>query len=826
MKIILKPMALTLTALLLTAASAPAASLSVLHTFGVFSNLTGVNPQAPLVQGPDGTFYGTASTLASAVGGVVFKMQPDASQFTVLHVLTSSEGDIALGGLLLAGNTLYGTAQQGGISNNGTVFKVNTDGTGFAVLYRFSARLRDPIYGTYYTDGTYPVGTLVLSGNTLYGATTFGGTNNGEGTVFAINTDGSGFTNLHHFGYDEPQPHGGLTLSGGTLYGTALVNVFKINTDGTGFTNIFSFNGSDGGVPYANLLLSGGTLYGTTENGGLGNMGTVFAINTDGTGFTNLHNFSNNFDSLSAQNPAAGLLLAGGKLYGTTAGLQWADDLGFESGSVFRINTDGTGFTNLHSFSASGFGVFGVTNSDGASPVAALVLSGNTLFGTAEFSGSRGFGTVFKVNTDCTSYTVLRTFTPSSVANDGAQPKGSLVLTGNTLYGTTSAGGDGAVGTVFQVNTDGTGFTNVCSQGSQGGVVLSGNTLYGTGGGGLFGVETDGTGLTNLNFGPGNSLGGLILSGSTLYGTEPGGAGYDFNGKIRASGGGVFSVNTDGSGFTNIYLFPLSGSNGVFIGTNGGFSGAGLLLSGSTLYGTTAGFFGSGAFGTSVGFASTVFKVNIDGSGFTTLHSFSGGNDGASPNADLVMSGGILYGTASGGGTSGLGTVFALKTDGTGFKTLHTFQGNDGASPAAGLLLSGGTLYGTTEYGGNAGDGTVFAINTNGTGFVSIYSFTKEIDGANPAADLVLSGKTLYGTVQYGGALANGGLVFALNLLPSPIPLNLHSTSNAVILSWSDPAFSLTAAPTVTGVYTNVPGATSPYTNAITGSQKFFRLKQ
>ena len=59
-----------------------------------------------------------------------------------------------------------------------------------------------------------------------------------------------------------------------------------------------------------------------------------------------------------------------------------------------------------------------------------------------------------------------------------------------------------------------------------------------------------------------------------------------------------------------------------------------------------------------------------------------------------------------------------------------------------------------------------------------------------------------------------------------PIPLTIKGTGNAVVLSWTDPAsvFSLQAAPLVTGNYTNVPGATSPYTNAIGGAPEFFRL--
>ena len=79
------------------------------------------------------------------------------------------------------------------------------------------------------SDGDYPYAGLILSGNTLYGTTAYGGSS-GNGTVFAVNTDGTGFTNLHSFtarsvliytNSDGADPHAGLILSGNTLYGTA-----------------------------------------------------------------------------------------------------------------------------------------------------------------------------------------------------------------------------------------------------------------------------------------------------------------------------------------------------------------------------------------------------------------------------------------------------------------------------------------------------------------------------------------------------------------------------------------------------------------------------
>jgi uncharacterized repeat protein (TIGR03803 family) len=73
--------------------------------------------------------------------------------------------------------------------------------------------------------------------------------------------------------------------------------------------------------------------------------------------------------------------------------------------------------------------------------------------------------------------------------------------------------------------------------------------------------------------------------------------------------------------------------------------------------------------------------------------------------------GNTLYGTAASGGNSGDGTVFEVNTDGTGFTTLHSFSGSDGTVPEAGLFFFGDTLYGTASLSGSSGSGTVFAIS-------------------------------------------------------------------------------------------------------------------
>src|ERR1022692_2341875 len=173
--------------------------------------------------------------------------------------------------------------------------------------------------------------------------------------------------------------------------------------------------------------------------------------------------------------------------------------------------------------------------------------------------------------------------------------------------------------------------------------------------------------------------------------------------------------------FTNLHTFTALVSG---INSDGSKPLAGLVLSGNTLYGTAyiGGTNGNGA----------VFAVNTDSSGFTNLHSFTTllgpfpptNSEGADPRGGLLISGNTLYGTANAGGSSGVGTVFAVSTNGTGFTNLYNFSGgDDGVNPQGGLVLAGSTLYGTTFNGGTNGNGTVFAINTNGAGFTKLYSF-------------------------------------------------------------------------------------------------------
>ena len=452
-------------------------------------------------------------------------------------------------------------------------------------------------------------------------------------------------------------------------------------------------------------------------------------------------------------------------------------------------------FKTLHSFTGS------AGNIDGFWPRAGLVSSGNTLYGATTTGGAWNHGTVFAVNADGTCFTILHAFeaytNPNGFNNEGVEPWASLVLESNTLYGTTQKGGINGSGTVFKMNTDGTGFTALHH---------------------FSGLSTDGR----------PPVGRLVASGNVLYGATKSGGQYGY--------GAVFAINIDGTGFTNLYSFSPPPLPIVNYARN---PMAGLLLSDNILYGVS----GLTADNTYPG---TVFRLNTDGTGFTKLHDFVGSSDGAYPEAELVLAGDTLYGTAGHGGASLKGTIFKVKTNGTAFMTLHHFTDNghypytngDGAFPSSALIVSGDMLYGTTTAGGTSDYGTVFAIKTDGTSFTTVHNFAGgPTDGGTPYPGVILSGNTLYGTTYWGGARDNG-LVFSISFSPE---LKIIRSGDNVVLSWptnvasfSYSGYTLQSAMDLVApaAWTNV--STAPVvvngqntvTNPTSGAQRFYRLSQ
>jgi uncharacterized repeat protein (TIGR03803 family) len=683
----------------------------VLHNF--VSPQHGAYSANGVIRDFEGNLYGTTNGAYSDIGGggtnnvgVVFKIDRCGNQ-RVLHSFTGGADGSDPNGLILDlfGN-LYGTTTYGGASGNGVVFKIDPFGNE-TVLYSFTGG----------TDGAYPNNVIRDWKGNLYGTTTNGG-----------------------------------AAAGSNGYGV----VFKIDASGKE-TTLYTFTGgNDGAYPDLNVALdSFGNFYGTTNNGGTSGAGTagygvVFKLDSSGHE-TVLHNFTGGNDGAY---PNGVIRDFKGNLYGAASdgGTSGVGAAGY--GVVYKLDPSGNE-TALYNFTGG---------NDGAYPSSPLVLdwAGN-LYGTTQLGGTADLGVVFKLDPSGHE-TVLHTFTRGAYGN---QPDlaGVILDEFGNLYGTTAFSGAGGQGAVYKLDARGNATVVYAFPGDADGqypynngvIVGPDGRLYGTtdyggrhGAGVLYQLDGDGNEkvLSTFDFFTANGYGqptaGVTRdSAGNFYGTTFIGQADEFYGygvvyKVDAAGHATVLHN-----FTN--------------GADGGNPYGGVIVdSKGNLYGTASGG------GTSGG--GVVFKIDPSGHE-TVLHNFTNGADGGNPNGGVIVdSKGNLYGTTSGGGTSGAGVVF--KIDPSGNETvLYSFTGGaDGGFPLFVALArdSAGNLYGTTEVGGASGNGVVFKLDPSGNETV-LYSFTGGDDGAIPFAGVVLGPNgNLYGTTPYGGA-AGLGVVFKID---------------------------------------------------------------
>jgi uncharacterized repeat protein (TIGR03803 family) len=402
-------------------------------------------------------------------------------------------------------------------------------------------------------------------------------------------------------------------------YALALLMIFPATQlHAQTFTVLHTFTGAgDGANPYAGLTMDrSGNFYGTASAGGSGGWGTVFKLIGSGSRWTfkPLYGFQGTFaDGFTPM--AAVTIAADGSLYGTTLG-------GFAGqccGLVYNLKPSPTRppsalapwlETVLYHFDTDG-------SPDGYSPVAEVTLdSAGNLYGTTQFGGVFGSGTVWELSRNDGGWTesILHSFDDFV---DGSELKAGVIFdpSGN-LYGTTFLGRPSDDGTVFQLVPSSSGWTL--------------HTLHSFGDGGF-------------GFAP---QGGVILDGSgNLYGDTINGPGGEAV---------VFELTPSGGGWTYNVLYGWGGSLG------GGPAARLTMDAAGNLYGTTRGLpetnnlYGS------------VFKLTPSNGGwiYTDLHDFTGGSDGAYPVSNVVLdANGNLYGTASEGGAgcrAGCGVVWEI----------------------------------------------------------------------------------------------------------------------------------------------------------------------
>jgi uncharacterized repeat protein (TIGR03803 family) len=535
---------------------------------------------------------------------------------------------------------------------------------------------------------------------------------------------------------------GGLIRDGsGNLYGATSSGgsagegmVFEL-AHGTGtILTLASFDGSSSSDPSGLTMDASGNLYGLTIVGGPGTGGTVFELARGSRTITTLASF----DFTDGAVPQGRLVLdASGNLYGT------ASEGGAHSrGTIFELAKGSSTITALASFNGA----------NGENPSAGLIMDGlGNLYGTTPFGGASGDGTVFELKKGSSTITKLASFDSSSPGSD----TGALCLdkSGN-LYGTTRDGGAYGNGTVFELARGSRTITALASLDGHvySGLILDANgDLYGTTADG--GASGDGTvfelvkgqgavtTLSSFDGSDGNIPVALIMdSAGNLYGsTQGGGASPELVGTLFELAKGSATIKT-------LAAFPVNLGAGPY---------GSLIMDGSgNLYGTTQ-FGGAANFG-------TVFELKKGSSKITTLASLDDAV-GAYPTAGLIMDqSGNLFGTTSGHGPFGAGTVFEL-TKGSGTITvLAAFDLANGGSPNGGVIMDGaGNLYGTANDGASFDEGSVFEV-VKGSGTITTLASFDTANGASPYAGLILdTSGNLYGTTSSGGA-SGGGTVFEL----------------------------------------------------------------
>lgn len=711
----------------------------------------------PLVAGRDGAIYGTTIRGGAGDQGTIYRLETNTGARSVLfEFITNAANGVQPGGPLIHGSDglLYGWTFLGGTSNQGVIFRLDRNGSNYTVLRHLSqpsfsknginvsatgsgamiegtdGRLyliprRDEIARMDRDGGNYTVISTnafaeneILEGQDgmlyLIKADVVGS------AIYKMDKDGGSITTI----LSVVLGRGFHTLRQGTdgrLYGLGVKDFpsdgffFSVETNGLGYIQrigLFTaalqpgsfFQAADGFFYYSNGAGS------TNDRGVLLRLGTnVIAPDN----ITHLLTWPPQTENIGRPITTTRLIERGdGRFYGIS-------DYGgtFGGGLAFRLERDGSGFTELANFS------YPIAD-DGSNAAPPVVLAMNgLLYGTTRAGGFSNLGVVYRMKPDGSDYGILHQF---SGVNEGADPAGGVVDGHDGyLYGTTISGGTQARGTVFRIGYDGGDYSV------------------------LYNLRTNRAGANPID--PANPLAPLLVaSDGFLYGVGTSGG--------SANRGGIFKAARDASFFTNLHsLVPGEGRSPVAALTEG---------PDGLLYGCTD------AGGSGTNNAGTIFRLSKDGSGFQTLRTFAPASSGQFPDGKLfITTDGTIYGTTFGGGTNGLGTIFRFQSAGSNYGVLHHFGASiDGRRPTTGLVeAEDGSLIGGTRFGGEgaAGQqlGTLYKINKDGTGYEILRSFTGSSgDGESIFSTLAKGeGDTFYGTTALGGNTASG-TVFTFTL--------------------------------------------------------------
>ncbi len=271
---------------------------------------------------------------------------------------------------------LYGVTTRGGNYGQGVIFKIKKDGTGYTKLFEFD-----------HVKGMEPKGGLIqLPNGYLCGITKRGGAEY-SGNIYKIKLDGTDFSTIKSFTFFEGNPFGNIILgTDGYLYGVTYKEfpdrpgtLYKILPDGSSFSVILDFNNVSaivGTQPVGIRFGSDGYIYGATSQGGQNSFGTIFRVKNDGLNLQKLADLEYSYFSLASRNVP--LQASNGLLYGT----------GFFNQSVYSLDPVGLEFNAYK-------------NAKGTNSMGDLIeLPGGELFGT-------NVANIFRFNITTKTFTSL-----------------------------------------------------------------------------------------------------------------------------------------------------------------------------------------------------------------------------------------------------------------------------------------------------------------------------------------------------------------------------------------------------------------------------------
>jgi len=513
-------------------------------------------------------------------------------------------------------------------------------------------------------------------------------------------------------------------------------------------------------VLFAYPLLAQGPYWGMTSSGGSFGVGTIYTI-TESNVFTTKHNFLR-FDGST---PKGDVVKASNGLYygvtevGGTGGV----------GVLFSFNPSNGTYTVLHNFNSS---------TTGAQPLRGPVIANNgRLYGTCSSGGANNVGTLWEYNIGTSTLTKKFDF-DGLTTGKGSTPRGRLMVHSNgTIYGTTQLGGLNGAGCIFSYTAGGVSNTKVynfpalpaITTGNRPltGLAQSGSLLYGftanggaNGHGSIFSFNTSGNVFTNLyNFlatGAGRApLSEFTAVSGVLYATASAGG--------SSSGGTIFSWDISGAAHADL----------VHLNNSIGYAPFSRLFAASDgqLYGTTS------AGGTSN--AGVLFSFNTGTNTYTPVLQMASLGLSAPWSSVIEDPSGTLVGMASDGGTGNEGALFKYTISGSVGTVLLPFSYANGANPHGRLFkASNGLFYGLASAGGEFSSGTLFSIDPTNSNFITRVHFDNG-KGTIPLGSLVEDNGKLYGVCSAGGT-ANGGTLFEYNISSNILSVKVNFASTLV----------------------------------------------